>query len=276
MSESGYSSDEFDSEYFYKREMNSFKLKYKIISLLINSANGTLYNGLCRRTGNEIIIKKIEKKKKNLIWSAMFDRKIPSEIKYHLIACSVTDQTVGLMEYFEQKNTFLMILEKPENSIDLLEFINQFGPLDYNPAISIAKKIAYSCLKYHSAGMSHRDIKTENILFNPNNGNIKIIDFGSASKYDSLIPSGTSDYFPPEAKVKTGNLDIESVTVYSIGCLLYTLLTGKSPFSKNENFDFTKNIILNYSLSKVERNLLFLLLNPDPVMRPSLYNITQL
>ena len=166
-----------------------------------------------------------------------------------------------------------MILEKPENSIDLLEFINQYGALDFNVAMDVVKSVAASCCQFQAAGISHRDIKDENILFNPSTGEIKIIDFGCATKSDSTQAAGTFAYFPPEMKIKSESVDVESATVYSLGCLLFTLTTGSSPFSES-NFDFTKNVILNSSLSLNERNIFLKILNPVSSKRPSLSDLT--
>ena len=269
---SGYSSDEFDCDQYFKSELVRFKRSFKVLSLMIKSANGTLYNGINRATKKTVVIKNIPKKSKNLVWMKNNDRRVPAEIKFHQIATSASKQAVELIDFFEQKNTFIMILEKPENSIDLLEFVNTYGALDFEIAKQIVKSVATSCYEFQAAGISHRDIKDENILFNPSTGDIKIIDFGCATKSDSTQASGTLAYFPPEMK-SNSDIDIESATVYSLGCLLYTLLTGSSPFSSESDFDFTKNITLNSSLSSQERKLLSKLLNPISANRPTLVDL---
>ena len=180
MSESGYSSEEFDAEYFFKLELSRFKGGYKVNSLMTKSGNGTLYNGICRKTGREVVIKSIPRKN-NLVWNSE-GRKVPKEIKYHQIATSASSATVELIEYYEAKKTFILILEKPENSMDLFEFVKTYGSIDFDSATRIIKAVATACYQFHLAGMSHRDIKHENILFNPQTKNVKIIDFGCATK----------------------------------------------------------------------------------------------
>ena len=131
MSESGYSSDEYENETFYKSEMKNFKSSYEVCSLVMMSANGKIYVGKEKETGNDVIIK-ILPRKSNLTWVG--DRRVPREVKYHFIAAGVDEGSVQILDFYERKKDFILVLEKPENSIDLLEFTNHFGPLDFKMA----------------------------------------------------------------------------------------------------------------------------------------------
>ena len=145
------------------------------------------------------MIKQIPKKSKNLVW--LKNRRVPSEIKFHQIASATSTTAVKLIDYFEQRNNFILILEKPENSIDLFQFVTEYGALGFETVMKIIKSISTACIEFQSAGMSHRDIKHENVLFNPITGNVKIIDFGCATKSDCTKRAGTLSYFQPEMKL---------------------------------------------------------------------------
>ena len=280
MSESGYSSDEceFSENLFFKSELARFKEKYKVNFLMIKSANGTLYSALARGDGvnspRKVVVKSISRKSTNLVWPGGkiekdgLSRKIPREIKFHQMASNASQAAACLIEYFELANSFLLVIEQPSNSIDLLEFVNTYGAVELKTARQIIKKTAMACLNFHQNGVCHRDIKDENILFNPTSGNIKIIDFGCATSAKSsyTTPAGTAEYFPPEMR-KSGRYDMDGLTVYSLGCLLYTLLTGKAV---DENFDFFKNVKLNFLLTKAERQELAKFLDLVPSNRINL------
>jgi len=98
----------------------------------------------------------------------------------------------------------------------------------------------------HTKGIIHRDIKPSNILVSTQDGrpHTKVIDFGIAKATASQLTEktlftehrqliGTPEYMSPEQA--EGNLDIDTRTdVYSLGVLLYELLTGTTPFSSKE------------------------------------------
>ena len=170
-----------------------------------------------------------------------------------------------------------MVLEKPENSIDMLEFIKAYGALSYSAAVRVVKQLARSSVLHHQAGVHHRDLKDENILFNPSNGSCKIIDFGCASVACDRVSSfvGTDEYAPPEFLNANADssFDADSVIVYSIGCILFKMITASDPFKAGVAFDFQRHVQLSPTLSKEERTLLAALLCPDPSSRASLADL---
>src|SRR5207248_6196576 len=99
----------------------------------------------------------------------------------------------------------------------------------------------------HQKGIIHRDIKPSNILVTINDGLAvpKVIDFGIAKATAGPLTDktiftafeqfmGTPAYMSPEQAVMT-SLDIDTRSdIYSLGVLLYELLTGKTPFDANE------------------------------------------
>ena len=275
MSESGYSSDESNAEIFYKEEMNRFRKNYEVESLLMKSANGCLYNALCKTTNREVVAKIIPKKARNMTWLEDGSR-VPMEVKMHMIAAAAdNDGTVGLLDVYQRKKNVVIILEKPQNSIDLLEFVKAYGALSYATAVRVVRQLARSSLLHRQAGVLHRDLKDENVLFDPVTGACKIVDFGCATlSYDDYVPAfvGTDAYSPPEFTgcAATERVNADAVTAYQIGCITFVMITGTNPFEDGVAFDFQRHVQLSPDLSKQERTLLASLLCPDPIRRVSL------
>ena len=258
MSESGYSSDE---DCFYRDELIRLKKSFRVKGLLQKAAHGDIYLGTTRDyLKKEVILKMIKKRKTSI--SYLDGRRVPNEAKLHYLAYQADQNgTVAYLDCFERVADFVIVMEKPENSLDLLEFVNEYGQLDFETAKSITQQLAKSSLLYSKVGIAHCDLKDENVLFNPLTGQTKIIDFGNATYNDKVNHEsfGTPAYYSPELKNQT-TFDVNSCTVYNIGCIIFTVLTGSSPFSECVDFDIQRHVQLNGNISSKERHFLSKLL----------------
>ena len=266
MSESGYSSDE---DCFFRDELFRLKKAYRVRGLVRKAAHGDIFLGNTR-DGNrtEVILKVIKKRKTDICY--LNGRRVPNEAKLHFLAYQADPTgTVAFLDCFERVSDFVIVMEKPENSIDLLEFVNEYGQLDFETTKKITAQLAQSSLLHREAGIAHCDLKDENLLFNPMTGCIKIIDFGNATRYEKVKADsfGTPAYYPPEVK-EGSSFNTDSSTVYNIGCIAFTALTGSSPFDE-KTFDFQRHVLFNGSLKRNERALLSNLLS-NPVHRVQL------
>ncbi len=115
----------------------------------------------------------------------------------------------------------------------LRQLITREAPMDPRRAIELIEPVAAALAAAHTAGLIHRDIKPENVLIS-DRGQVKVADFGlaravtahtSASTQGLVI--GTVSYIAPEL-VNKGHADARS-DVYSLGIVLYELLTGRKP-----------------------------------------------
>eukprot|EP00359_Climacostomum_virens_P000223 CAMPEP_0204896916 /NCGR_PEP_ID=MMETSP1397-20131031/443_1 /ASSEMBLY_ACC=CAM_ASM_000891 /TAXON_ID=49980 /ORGANISM="Climacostomum Climacostomum virens, Strain Stock W-24" /LENGTH=538 /DNA_ID=CAMNT_0052064601 /DNA_START=56 /DNA_END=1672 /DNA_ORIENTATION=- len=116
---------------------------------------------------------------------------------------------------------------------DLMERIGVHGNYSEQAAASIMQKLMSGMHHLHSSFICHRDIKPENILFSTtsDSSEIKIVDFGMACKFGELQMTtrvGTPYYVAPE--VVQGNYSKEC-DVWSLGVVLYVMLSGTQPFS---------------------------------------------
>jgi serine/threonine protein kinase len=118
---------------------------------------------------------------------------------------------------------------------DLEHYVERHGPL---PAALACAYMRLACLGLHHAherGVVHRDIKPSNLIVTPD-GQLKVVDFGLAllASHPALTRSGqvlgTPDYIAPEQVSDSHRVDSRA-DIYSLGCTLYFLLTGRPPFA---------------------------------------------
>lgn len=119
------------------------------------------------------------------------------------------------------------------DGITLKEYINKQGSITWNDALYFMTQILKAVQHAHDKGIVHRDIKPQNIILLPN-GNLKVTDFGiarfSRSETRTLTEQaiGSVHYIAPEQA--KGELTDEKADIYSIGVVLYEMLSGKVPF----------------------------------------------
>jgi serine/threonine-protein kinase len=119
----------------------------------------------------------------------------------------------------------------------LRERITREKQLPLDDALQIAREVADALSYAHRHGVIHRDIKPENILLQ--SGHAVVADFGIAraitvagggARTAAGMVLGTPAYMSPEQATGSGNLDGRS-DLYSLGCVLYEMLAGQSPFT---------------------------------------------
>jgi eukaryotic-like serine/threonine-protein kinase len=119
-----------------------------------------------------------------------------------------------------------------------LKELSAGGPLDPDDAIRLALQVARALSFAHERGLVHRDVKPQNVLLN-DDGQAKVTDFGIARSLDvhgvtqTGTVLGTSDYIAPE-QARGQKVDPKT-DIYSLGAVLYELLTGEVPY-KGDNF----------------------------------------
>ena len=205
--------------------------RFRHIKLFKKSANGTLFEALDITTDENVILKEIKKTEKRY---ESFPGRVgcPEEIHFHYRAYEAApDRIVKPIEWFERRSTFILVLERPVDFYDLHDVCEKYAPIDEISAFKVTQQITAACLALKKARICHRDIKPENTLMNLKTLEIKILDFGSAADWDEIqsggvIPIGTLVYMPPEW-FREKELKPEESTVFTIGAVLYILLTGE-------------------------------------------------
>ncbi len=185
----------------------------------------------------------------------------------------------GVMRVFKDANRsrIYMAMEWVEGQL-LRNLMSGRGKMPADRAARITAKVCEALDYIHSHGVVHRDMKPENIMVDADD-NIKLIDFGIAANEGSRRLTfaklsnvmGTPDYISPE-QVKGKRGDARS-DIYSVGVMLYEMLTGKVPFTGNNAFLIMNDRLLNSpvppreidpSISPAMQEIIYRALERDP------------
>jgi WD40 repeat protein len=134
------------------------------------------------------------------------------------------------------------------------------GPLPPREAAGLVRKVAEAVAYAHGHGIIHRDLKPGNVLLDPG-GQPKVTDFGLAKNLagDSQLTGtgqvmGTPSYMPPEqAEGKFKEIG-PAADIYSLGAILYCLLTGRPPFQAASVMETLKQVVEQEPVSPRELN----------------------
>jgi calcium-dependent protein kinase len=136
---------------------------------------------------------------------------------------------VKIYEYFQDSKFIYIVMEMVQGK-NLMEKLHEVKSFPEKEAAGILHQILSAVNYLHKHQIVHRDLKPENILFD--GSNVKITDFGASGKFqpnsklNTLV--GTSYYIAPEV---IGNSYNEKCDVWSIGVIMYILLSGVLPFN---------------------------------------------
>ena len=140
---------------------------------------------------------------------------------------------VNIYDVGREGNIHYIVMELIEGRT-LSEYIKAQGPMSYPKVIALSKQIAAALAFAHKNHIIHRDVKPHNVMITPN-GTAKITDFGIAKAVNAatIVDNtegiiGSVHYFSPE-QARGGYVD-EKSDIYSLGIVMYEMITGRVPF----------------------------------------------
>ncbi len=140
---------------------------------------------------------------------------------------------VNIYDVGREGNIHYIVMELIEGRT-LSDYIKEHGQMSYPKVIALSKQIAAALAFAHKNHIIHRDVKPHNIMITPN-GTAKITDFGIAKAVNAATIVDNTDgiigsvhYFSPE-QARGGYVD-EKSDIYSLGIVMYEMLTGRVPF----------------------------------------------
>ncbi|HHU20379.1 MAG TPA: Stk1 family PASTA domain-containing Ser/Thr kinase [Bacilli bacterium] len=157
--------------------------------------------------------------------------------RFHREAQSATSLShpniVNIYDVGEEDDIYYMVMEYVDG-LTLKEYIQRFGPISIDDAVDIMLQITSAIEHAHANHIVHRDIKPQNILINDDR-TVKVTDFGialaltatSLTQTNSVL--GSVHYLSPE-QARGGTANRKS-DIYSLGIVMYELLTGRIPFT---------------------------------------------
>jgi len=164
---------------------------------------------------------------------------------------------VKVLDYGSDRDVHYLVMEKVAGE-DLKSVLHRRGLLPYEEVLSIAAQVAHALHHANEHGIVHRDIKPENLMITPD-GTVKVLDFGiaRARTLPSITQSGFigSPYYISPEQAMGEVVDIRS-DIYSLGIVMYEMLSGDLPFDASSPWSIISQHIANkppmLALSKTE------------------------
>src|SRR5215475_460127 len=201
--------------------------RYEIVGELGRGAMGVVYKALDPTIGRTVALKTMRLDVHGLDAQEMV-RRFQNEAR----AAGVLNHPniVTIYDAGEEDGIFYIAMEFIEGTT-LHELLAEKHVLPTDEVVQISRQICRGLDYAHSNGIVHRDVKPANIMLTPN-GTVKIMDFGIAKSGGQVTNTGqvlgTPNYMSPE-QVKGRPLDGRS-DLFSMGVILYEMLTGEKPF----------------------------------------------
>uniref|UniRef100_A0A8K9V6N4 Serine/threonine-protein kinase PLK n=1 Tax=Oncorhynchus mykiss TaxID=8022 RepID=A0A8K9V6N4_ONCMY len=199
--------------------------------------------------------------------------KMSSEISIHKSLDN--PHIVGFHGFFEDDDFVFVVLEICRRR-SLLELHKRRKAVTEPEARYYMMQLVKGCQYLHNNRVIHRDLKLGNIFLS-DDMDVKIGDFGLATTIEfdgerKKTLCGTPNYIAPEVLCKKGHSF--EVDVWSLGCILYTLLVGKPPFETSclkETYNRIKknNYTIPWQINPVAASLIKRMLHADPSQRPT-------
>jgi serine/threonine protein kinase len=219
--------------------------QYLLLEKLGQGGMGAVYKAFHNRLKRVVAIKKLPAERMN-------DTAAVARFHREMEAIGQLDHPhiIRATDAGEAEGHHFLVMEFVDG-LDLARLVECCGPLAVADACALIHQAAVGLQYIHERRLVHRDIKPSNLMLNLA-GQVKILDLGLARLYHGigggsgeLTPTGqimgTYDFMAPEQAMSSHQVGI-TADIYSLGCTLYKLLTGRPPFSGPEYDSMLKKI----------------------------------
>lgn len=200
--------------------------RYEILEEIGRGGMAVVYRARCHRLNRYVAVKIL---KEELSRDEDFRRRFYAESQ--AVAMLSHPNIVAVYDVNHSNDIDYIVMELIDG-LTLKQYMQQRGALSWREALHFATQIAKALEHAHSRGIIHRDIKPHNIMI-LKDGSVKVADFGIArlnSSQNTLTREalGSVHYISPE-QAKGAQVDARS-DLYSLGVVMYEMLTGKPPY----------------------------------------------
>jgi len=214
----------------------SFEAKYTMGKEIGRGGFSIVYEASSKETGEKVAVKVIDKNKQDDEQIVLLQREISIMRKLD------HPNIVKLYDVFDEEKTISLVLEYVRGG-ELYDEIVKRGSFTEDDACKVIQQVLSATAYLHSNGIAHRDLKPENLLLNSvDKLEVKIADFGLSKDFTMASAMttccGSPSYVAPEVLQQGVYNDL--CDVWSIGVILYVLLSGYLPFyaeTQDELFD---------------------------------------
>jgi len=207
--------------------------RYEIIEELGGGGMGKVYRVEDTKLKQEVALKLI---KPEIAQDKKTIERFKNELK---LGRNIRHKNVcGMFDLAEADGEHFITMEYVRGE-DLKSLIKRIGQLPIGKSIAIMKQVCEGLAEAHGLGVIHRDLKSRNLMVD-GEGNVRIMDFGIARSLEATgltgagVMIGTPEYMSPE-QVEGKDVDPRS-DIYSLGVILYEMVTGRVPFEGDTPF----------------------------------------
>ena len=151
---------------------------YELKEVIGTGGCGSVNGGICKENKQSVAIK-IVPRARVYGWSKIGSLVVPKEVV--LLYRLHHRYVIKLLDYFEESDNYIIVMERPKKYIDLFDYITQKEYLSEKTSRYLFRQIVEAVLYCQLMGVVYRDIKDENILIDLKTGHVKLIDFGSGT-----------------------------------------------------------------------------------------------
>ncbi len=227
--------------------------RYEVVERIGRGGMGDVFRAKHKLMNRSVALKVI---KQDLMEHPSAVKRFQNEVR---AAAAISHPNIVVSYDAEVANGLHFLVMELVEGTSLDKQVDEKGPLSIELALDVAEQAAKGLQAANQNGLVHRDIKPQNLMMT-NSGVVKILDFGLAqiqsiqaeSATRTISPQagvetspaltgtnlavGTPDYLAPEQVKDSGQVDIRT-DIYSLGCTLYFLLSGQSPYPNGTSIE---------------------------------------